>query len=371
MKAANDPVYLDLRRKIYLFVIPGALLGAICGLYFELLRNSPDQLKVVSSIAYVIWFSLMLFLIWKKISFWLVEFLSYVISGGFLLLRMVDQIYFADPSDDFAMVQFPVSVWFPSFYILTLLIFTNKLAKKFSILFFVCTLIITIPYFSNLLSKPLTAISSHQVNFFVQFFLSNILYIVLLFAFDHFRTAFTLSQNRLKLMNELVYRDTLTGLYNRRILTDMENESSAALKLDRRIAVMFLDLDGFKQVNDTYGHATGDQLLQQVAKRLQGCIREQDIACRLGGDEFSIILENPLSVPQVEAIAKSIVSALREGYPIGENLLTVTSSIGIAMNNGERPMSLNTLIAMPIKLCIMRNIAEKTTIKSIKLNKRN
>jgi diguanylate cyclase (GGDEF)-like protein len=90
---------------------------------------------------------------------------------------------------------------------------------------------------------------------------------------------------------KLAYRDELTGLPNRRLLLNHFNQAAArAARQRKQVALLFLDLDGFKNVNDAFGNRTGDTLLRQVGARLVACIRTSDTACRLGGDEFVILL---------------------------------------------------------------------------------
>lgn len=138
-------------------------------------------------------------------------------------------------------------------------------------------------------------------------------------------------------IRRLAFFDVLTGLPNRRLLTDrlklaMINSS----RTGRHGCVMFLDLDHFKQINDTLGHSIGDELLLQTGKRLQACVREGDSVCRLGGDEFVVLLEH-LSLrtdearPQAEAIATKILNALREAYDLQGHAHMGTPSIGVAL----------------------------------------
>src|SRR3954469_126099 len=112
---------------------------------------------------------------------------------------------------------------------------------------------------------------------------------------------------------ELATRDTLTGLYNRRSLLDRLKQ--AIIHANRRqegLALMFLDLDKFKEINDTFGHEVGDELLKQVATSLNDSVRESDTVARLGGDEFVILLEGFPDSSDVVKIAKKIVAANTE-----------------------------------------------------------
>ncbi len=128
-------------------------------------------------------------------------------------------------------------------------------------------------------------------------------------------------------------QDALTGLPNRRLLDAM----LAQTLLDARptgssVAVVFLDLDGFKLVNDTLGHALGDRLLQLVALRLRSALPQTDMLFRMGGDEFAAVLSRPAKLGGFEEIANSLMDAIRENYSIEGHDLTITASIGISVS---------------------------------------
>ena len=131
---------------------------------------------------------------------------------------------------------------------------------------------------------------------------------------------------------KLAYQDILTGLPNRQSFYEGLNGALAqAYQGLGKVAVMFLDLDGFKAVNDNLGHDAGDMLLKQVAQRLQKCVRGTDIVARLGGDEFTIILTSVNGVDDVAAVAQKVIDAVSPPYQLGGQVGNVTTSIGISM----------------------------------------
>ncbi len=141
----------------------------------------------------------------------------------------------------------------------------------------------------------------------------------------------------------LALHDALTDLPNRALMTERLGQLLNLTKREKRsVAVMFLDLDRFKAVNDTYGHAVGDALLKAVATRLRSLVRETDTVARLGGDEFVILLDNPASDDEVARIAARIVASLGEPKPCGGKLVQIGTSIGIARYpiEGETPSDL-------------------------------
>jgi len=126
--------------------------------------------------------------------------------------------------------------------------------------------------------------------------------------------------------------DVLTGLPNRMLLNDRIGQAIAlSRRHGKKLAVLFLDLDGFKHVNDSLGHSTGDKLLQSVAKRLGDCVRASDTVSRQGGDEFVVLLSEVQQAEDVAISARRILEAVATAHPIDMHNLHVTTSIGISI----------------------------------------
>jgi diguanylate cyclase len=131
---------------------------------------------------------------------------------------------------------------------------------------------------------------------------------------------------------QFAYHDELTGLPNRRLMLDHFTQAMArGARRHNQVAVLLLDLDGFKSINDVLGHGTGDTLLQQVATRLLGCLRTSDTACRLGGDEFLILLPELEAAEGAVAAADKIRAQLALPYLVDDIAIKITVSIGIAI----------------------------------------
>jgi diguanylate cyclase (GGDEF)-like protein len=132
-------------------------------------------------------------------------------------------------------------------------------------------------------------------------------------------------------ISHLARFDPLTGLPNRSVLRDRMERALSEWRPDNMCAIHFVDLDQFKQVNDTLGHTRGDMLLEAVAERLQTSIRDADVISRFGGDEF-VILQAPIKSPdQAEALATRVLNALAGTYDLDGHKVVVTASIGIAV----------------------------------------
>ena len=147
---------------------------------------------------------------------------------------------------------------------------------------------------------------------------------------------------RLKQTNEqithLAHHDSLTVLPNRILFYDRLNQQITRSERDKdSFAVLFLDLDGFKIVNDTLGHGSGDMLLREAAKRIVACVRDSDTVARMGGDEFTVILGNARTPGSKDRVTKKIISAIARPFALDGKDCTISVSIGIAIypDNGR------------------------------------
>ena len=165
-------------------------------------------------------------------------------------------------------------------------------------------------------------------------------------------TRYKLAEEKIK---QLAFYDALTKLPNRRLLTDRLKQVIYRTKRSRCFgALMFIDLDNFKKLNDTLGHAKGDDLLQQVANRLLESVRDTDIVARLGGDEFVVVLDTlsrdyDQAKEQARLVGNKIINALNQRYFLGWDKFDTSSSIGVTLLNGQQDSAMllkNADIAM-------------------------
>ena len=147
---------------------------------------------------------------------------------------------------------------------------------------------------------------------------------------------------RLKQTNEqilkLAQHDTLTSLPNRILFYDRLSQAMTRASRDKgSFAILYIDLDDFKRVNDSLGHDSGDALLREAAKRITACVRKSDTVARMGGDEFTVIISNVRTPASVERVAKKIVATLANQFELDGKICSVSASIGIAFypENGE------------------------------------
>ena len=134
------------------------------------------------------------------------------------------------------------------------------------------------------------------------------------------------------MLESLALHDQLTGLANRRLLADrMAMAMAHARRNKSAMALVYLDLDGFKQINDTLGHGAGDTLLKMVAKRLVETVREEDTVARSGGDEFILVLWHIGGPNYADTVARKVIEALSQPFDIEGNIVTITTSAGVAI----------------------------------------
>lgn len=144
------------------------------------------------------------------------------------------------------------------------------------------------------------------------------------------------------MIRDLAFNDTLTGLPNRRLLLDrLEHQLATSERTGRHDALLFIDMDNFKTINDTLGHEAGDQVLMEVARRLLTSVRESDTVARLGGDEFVVILDNlgntaGAAAAEAAELGSKILASLSQPYRLGKHLCKSTPSIGITTFFGHK-----------------------------------
>lgn len=136
-------------------------------------------------------------------------------------------------------------------------------------------------------------------------------------------------------MHYMAYHDPLTGLPNRALFKDrFQHAAALALRGDTPLGIMFIDIDRFKVINDSLGHEGGDSVLIEAAKRIRSCLRASDTACRIGGDEFMVVLERLPSNEQAAQAAERLIQELAKPMIVGNREVIVTASIGIAVFPG-------------------------------------
>jgi diguanylate cyclase len=162
---------------------------------------------------------------------------------------------------------------------------------------------------------------------------------------SHAQDALAVAEEAAEQAVQRTLRDFVTGIPNRELFNDrLEQAIALAQRGGWILGVMFIDLDRFKAINDTHGHAVGDRVLQAVAQRLDEQVRSGDTICRWGGDEFLYLLVNPQSAGNIEGVARKVLDRISEILIIDDLTLSIEPSIGIAVYPGNGTTALELLV---------------------------
>ena len=164
------------------------------------------------------------------------------------------------------------------------------------------------------------------------------LFLVLEYDFTERYDALEAAEDARARLHDMAMKDALTGVHSLNFMQEaVQNKINHAAQNQHALWLMFVDLDGFKRVNDSLGHAAGDKVLRMAARRIQSVIRTEDLLARIGGDEYVLLLSHAHTEEDVEAVAKRIVAALEQPVEVYENDVQVSASLGIARypDNGD------------------------------------
>ncbi|RDI95373.1 GGDEF domain-containing protein [Meiothermus sp. QL-1] len=220
----------------------------------------------------------------------------------------------------------PALLWFPVVYLMAFVLLRRRQALYFSLGYLGLGVLLG---GLGLLQSP--QINHTALNTTLQFVLSNLAFLMLLFVLAYLRRYYAQ-------MHQMAHTDALTGLLNRRGMQEvLELELERARRYGQPLALLLADIDRFKLVNDTYGHSVGDQVLREVAARLQRHLRENDVLARWGGEEF-LLLAPGTDLPQAQRLAQRLLEVVRQSPLTG---VSVTLSIGVAAYRpGDTPAAL-------------------------------
>ena len=214
-------------------------------------------------------------------------------------------------------------LWGPLIYLWAYLALGSRWGLLASLTFYGATLTVSFPY---LLFYPPEDSAFNGRYLLGDFYLASLAYIAGLYAFATFLEQQVKERAKAEALAHYAYTDPLTGLPNRRLLTERLERSLQ----EEALGVLFIDLDGFKGVNDRWGHQAGDALLGEVAARLRGCVRQEDTLARLGGDEFAVVLPGLRNKEDALLVARKVVEALGEPFVLGRCTASVTASVGVS-----------------------------------------
>ena len=246
----------------------------------------------------------------------------------FFVGKLVYILYFLPPSADFFKELTETFPWVPAIYVVSSLL---PLARGGRILAFCC--LSGIALLSTVYSVPqlLRGESYGQVYVLFQLTLANITFYALTYFYGLYMERFVRAQTHIDTMEQLAYTDLLTGLPNRLALEGTLKRATETGAGKEIFALLFVDIDGFKLINDTMGHAAGDTVLMQIGERLRQSTREIDLLTRISGDEFVLLLRHLKTSHEALLIAEKIKASLDAPFFLSAQMLNVGASIGVSV----------------------------------------
>ena len=233
----------------------------------------------------------------------------------FFLSKLVYILYFLPPSANFFRELSETFPWLPALYVLTSLLPLIRAGRLIASSCFAAMVGLGLVYSAtNLWAGE----NYGQVQALAQLLLANLTFHALTYYFSRYMGRFVRSQAHVETMERLAYTDLLTGLPNRLALEEQLRSTAAntvnSVEPEKIFALLFIDIDGFKLVNDTMGHEAGDLLLMQIAERLRRSVRQTDLLARISGDEFVVLLRGLKTSGEGVSVAEKIKRTLDEPF---------------------------------------------------------
>ncbi len=322
LSGATPPPLEALKRRFYLVMLSLLVLSGAAstllfteGYFFDRVFT-PLLLLVLAGFAFRLW--------WRPASLPLVE-RGVTLTAGLGYTFILAHTLYLSPEEGVRETFLGIfRLWGPLIYVWAYLALGSRRGLLASLAFYGATLAVSFPY---LLFYPPEDLAFDGRYLLGDFYLASLAYIAGLYASATFLEQQVREGAKAEALAHYAYTDPLTGLPNRRLLAETLERS---LQEDKALGVLFIDLDGFKGVNDSLGHHAGDALLMEVATRLKGCVRGGDTLARLGGDEFVVVLPGLRSKEDAVGVAHKVVEALREPFVTAGNTLSVTASVGVS-----------------------------------------
>ncbi len=329
----GDRLYQQRWRKALLIAIPFGAAAFLIGLVLEHPSNQATALDIVG---YALMAGVLIVL--EGVLAFLKRSLHFVvlsiISGAslFFLVKLAALLFFLNGSVDLQAQLTETFYWVPVVYLLSFILPGQQLGRRVAVIFTTSVLALCTAYTgAHLLSGAYVTTAWWGILYaLMQMNLANSVLLALTIAFINFKEDYTRAYTRVEAAELLARTDALTGLPNRQTLQE-RLEDICVRRDSMRAAVLFIDLDGFKLINDTLGHEAGDELLKQVAERLRGEVRRGDLLVRISGDEFVCIVEYSGERQHAEQIAHKLLGTLAEPFYCGGQHLNVTASIGVSL----------------------------------------
>ncbi|WP_415790607.1 putative bifunctional diguanylate cyclase/phosphodiesterase [Deinococcus saxicola] len=247
-----------------------------------------------------------------------------LLSCLFFLAKLIYLLYFLPPGLSIQVEMTESFFWIPAVYVLSLFIPNLKAARNVTFIFFAAMTLCSVGYAALNGWTPQT---SGVLFALIEMMLANLTLLTLTQAFIGYKDRLSSSQTQAQTLQRLVHTDLLTGLPSR---LRLEQELNEAVKRNEAFTLLFIDVDGFKMINDTLGHSVGDEVLREFAHRLQDALKAGDLAARIGGDEFVVVVKGT-SPTWATVLAQQLLVGLAVPFIVRGQQIQLSASIGISV----------------------------------------
>jgi diguanylate cyclase len=333
-KPQNDPIEAA-KRKIFLLATPVGILSMLVVWGIGLKQNDISFSNIIILPLLAILFLILVVLLWRHIiHLRTFELIIYALVLTYALCEFVSIVISIILTNGSFSPNF--TLWLPFVYILSFLILNTNRALLLSALFFLTTLIFGLASYMRFL---LNGLAFPNISLLVQVYFASVFYITVLYLVARLKEGYISERAVADAMSKLAMTDSLTQVGNRRLLTQLlREEVSRAERHNLPLSILLFDLDWFKGINDSFGHNTGDEVLQEVAQQLRQSIRISDPFGRWGGDEFLCLATNTDGEKAVE-LAERLRDTLQQHH--FSTVDKVTASFGVTTyRKGDSPETL-------------------------------
>jgi diguanylate cyclase (GGDEF)-like protein len=333
-KPQNDPIEAA-KRKIFLLATPVGILSMLAVWGIGLKQNDITFSNIIILPLLAILFLILVVLLWRHIiHLRTFELIIYALVLAYALCEFVSIVISIILTNGSFSPNF--TLWLPFVYILSFLILNTNRALLLSALFFLTTLIFGLASYMRFL---LNGLAFPNISLLVQVYFASVFYITVLYLVARLKEGYISERAVADAMSKLAMTDSLTQVGNRRLLTQLlREEVSRAERHNLPLSILLFDLDWFKGINDSFGHNTGDEVLQEVAQQLRQSIRISDPFGRWGGDEFLCLATNTDGEKAVELAERLRDTLQRHHFSTVDK---VTASFGVTTyRKGDSPETL-------------------------------
>ena len=327
---STEGSYVTKWRRTLLVAIP---FGALAYLVGWILEKPSGQVTAFDMISYPIMAVVMIALEGvlavrrRSLSFVVMAIITG--ASAFFLCKLIWLLFYEPSTVDVQAQMTETFFWIPIIYLLSFILPWVRVGKYVAVVFSCSVLAVSLGF---AVPRGIAGTEWNVIYALIELNLANTVLLALTSAFISFKEAYVRTEARMEVAERFAFTDSLTELPNR---PNLQGELDARLERARmrntQVAVLFIDVDGFKVINDTLGHDTGDELLRQFAERLKGIVRNRDFLARISGDEFVLVLEDIEHVDTASFVAQKLQASLVTPFYVSNQQYSVTASIGISI----------------------------------------